>query len=122
MSKTLKWLEEESYRLEKECNENSNLYKTVNNSFLEGFNYALANIQALEEIKLNDNQRIVLKWLKKNTCKRKKPVYPMNLVRKSVAKMPAEIVSHYNHLSDREEFEVLVAFAEWGLEQEETEK
>lgn len=70
---------------------------------------------------LNDNQRIVLKWLKENTCKRKKPVYPMNLVRKSVAKMPAEIVSHYNHLSDREEFEVLVAFAEWGLEQEEAE-
>lgn len=71
---------------------------------------------------LNDNQRIVLKWLKENTCKHKKPVYPMNLVRKSVAKMPTEIVSHYNHLSDREEFEVLVAFAEWGLEQEETEK
>ena len=121
MSKTLKWLEEESYRLEKECNENSNLYKTVNNSFLEGFNYALANIQALEEIKLNNNQRIVLKWLKENTCKRKKPVYPMNLVRKSVAKMPVKIVSHYNHLSDREEFEVLAAFAEWGLEQEEAE-
>ena len=70
---------------------------------------------------LNDNQRIVLKWLKENTCKGKKPVYPMNLVRKSVAKMPTEIVSHYNHLSDREEFEVLVAFAEWGLEQEEAE-
>lgn len=70
---------------------------------------------------LNDNQKIVLKWLKENTCKGKKPVYPMNLIRKSVAKMPTEIVSHYNHLSDREEFEVLVAFAEWGLEQEEAE-
>lgn len=68
---------------------------------------------------LNDNQQIVLEWLKEKTCKCNKPVYPMNLVRKAVEKMPVEIVNYYDHLSDREEFQVLAAFAQWGLEQEE---
>ncbi len=47
MSKAFKWLEAESDRLEKECNENNDPHKTVNHSFLEGFNYALLNAQAL---------------------------------------------------------------------------
>lgn len=64
MSKALKWLEAESDRLEKECNENNDLHKTVNHSFLEGFNYALLNAQDLEQIQLDDNQQIVLQWLK----------------------------------------------------------
>lgn len=72
-----------------------------------------------EHSELNDNQKIVLEWLKEKTCKCNKPVYPMNLVRKAVEKMPIEIVNYYDHLSDREEFEVLAAFAQWGLEQEE---
>ena len=36
VSKVLKWLEEESDRLTEECHSNSDPYKTVNNSFLEG--------------------------------------------------------------------------------------
>ncbi|EOA3813503.1 MAG: hypothetical protein SPG88_12765 [Enterococcus hirae] len=68
MSRALKWLEEESDRLEKECDENSDPRKTVNHSFVEGFNYALLNAQALEQIQLDDNQKIVLDWLK----------YPLN--------------------------------------------
>ncbi|EME3588399.1 hypothetical protein QL845_001044 [Enterococcus faecium] len=117
----MKWLEAESDRLEKECNENNNPHKTVNHSFLEGFNYALLNAQDLEQIQLDDNQKIVLEWLKEKTCRCNKPVYPMNLVRKVVETMPAVIVNHYDHLSDREEFQVLAAFAQWGLEQEEAE-
>lgn len=64
MSEALEWLKAESDRLEKECNENSDPHKIVNHNFLEGFNYALANVQALEETELNDNQKIVLDYLK----------------------------------------------------------
>lgn len=64
MSEILKWLEEESERLIEECNSNSDPYKTVNNSFLEGFNYALANIQGLEQPQLNENQKLLLEDLK----------------------------------------------------------
>lgn len=60
MSKVLKWLEEESDRLTEECHSKSDPYKTVNNSFLEGFNYALANVQGLEQPQLNENQQIVI--------------------------------------------------------------
>ncbi|MCU7701422.1 hypothetical protein ODV97_18090 [Enterococcus gallinarum] len=42
MSKALKWLEIEAERLEKECDTNDYLFKTVNHSFIQGFNYALA--------------------------------------------------------------------------------
>ncbi|QED60901.1 hypothetical protein FUT28_14930 [Enterococcus durans] len=58
MSEALEWLKAESDRLEKECNENSDPHKIVNHNFLEGFNYALANVQALEETELNDNQKV----------------------------------------------------------------
>ena len=68
MSKVLKWLETESERLEKECDTNDDQFKTVNHSFIQGFNYALANVEVieLEESKLNENQQIVLDWLKAN--------------------------------------------------------
>ena len=64
MSEVLNWLEEESDRLTEECHSNADPHKTVNNSFLEGFNYALANVQGLEQPQLNENQQIVLEWLK----------------------------------------------------------
>ncbi|WP_165004482.1 MULTISPECIES: hypothetical protein [unclassified Enterococcus] len=83
--------------------------------------YELVDSLVKDEPQLNDNQKIVLEWLKEKTCKCNKPVYPMNLVRKAVEKMPVEIVNYYDHLSDREEFQVLAAFAQWGLEQEEKE-
>ena len=60
MSKVLKWLEDEADRLLEECDSNHDPYKTVNNSFLEGFNYALANVQGLEQPQLNENQQIVI--------------------------------------------------------------
>lgn len=60
MSKVLKWLEEESNRLTEECHSNHDPYKTVNNSFLEGFNYAAAHVEALEQPQLNENQQIVI--------------------------------------------------------------
>ncbi|MFN6652287.1 hypothetical protein ACK4CI_17445 [Enterococcus gallinarum] len=62
----LKWLEEESERLIEECNSNADPYKSVNNSFLEGFNYALANVQGFEQTRLNENQQIAIKNAKKS--------------------------------------------------------
>ncbi|OQO85053.1 hypothetical protein BH739_12015 [Enterococcus casseliflavus] len=63
VSKVLKWLEEESDRLTEECHSNSDPYKTVNNSFLEGFNYALANVQGLEQPQLNENQKSIEEYV-----------------------------------------------------------
>lgn len=65
MSKALKWLETESERLEKECDTNDDQFKTVNHSFIQGFNYALANVEVIEfeESKLNENQEYLLREL-----------------------------------------------------------
>lgn len=72
----MKWLEAEADRLEKEYIENDDPNKTVNHSFIEGFNYALVNLQAIEELELNDNQKIVLEWLKSETIlTREAPIY-----------------------------------------------
>lgn len=60
VSKVLKWLEDEADRLLEECDSNHDPYKSINNSFLEGFNYALANVQGLEQPQLNENQQIVI--------------------------------------------------------------
>lgn len=59
MSEVLKWLEEESDRLTEESLSNADPHKTVNNSFLEGFNYALANVQGLDQPQLNENQQMM---------------------------------------------------------------
>ncbi len=70
MSEVLNWLEEESDRLAEECHSNADPRKTVNNSFLEGFNYALANVQGLEQPQLNENQQIAINNAKKSFLKR----------------------------------------------------
>lgn len=59
----LKYLEAEADKLHEENFSSSDEFRTVNNSFVEGFNYALAIVQG-HEIKLNENQQIVLEWLK----------------------------------------------------------
>ncbi|RBS54735.1 hypothetical protein [Enterococcus faecium] len=118
MSKALKWLEAESDRLEKECNENNDPHKTINHSFLEGFNYALLNAQALEQIQLDDNQKVVLEWLEEYYTKSQWP-FPFYVLKHAANEMPANIFGFYDDFTMKEEFEVLAAFAQWGLEQEE---
>lgn len=124
MSKALKWLEAESDRLEKECNENNDPHKTVNHSFLEGFNYALLNAQDLEQIQLDDNQQIVLQWLKSETIlTREAPILSVNAFsdKNLLGKLPDKVRKAYKLLACKQEYEVLAAFAQWGLEQEEAE-
>ncbi|EOZ5810831.1 hypothetical protein ACQUI7_000490 [Enterococcus hirae] len=119
MSKALKWLEAEADRLEKEYIENDDPNKTVNHSFIEGFNYALVNLQAIEELELNDNQKIVLEWLKQ-TAPTGKPMQVVFWMMNNAAWGHLdELRDPLMELTDKQQFEVLVAFAQWGLEQEE---
>lgn len=124
MSKALKWLEAEADRLEKEYIENDDPNKTVNHSFIEGFNYALVNLQAIEELELNDNQKIVLEWLKSETIlTREAPILSVNAFsdKNLLGKLPDKVRKAYKLLDCKQEYEVLAAFAQWGLEQEEAE-
>lgn len=137
VSKVLKWLEEESDRLTEECHSNSDPYKTVNNSFLEGFNYALANVQGLEQPQLNENQQIVLEWLKSTWTERKNMHwFPFEVIKlldhqfavawgnvdfeefKQIEKAKPYIKA-YGELTAVEQLPVLQAFSQWALEQEE---
>ena len=124
MSKALKWLEAEADRLEKEYIENDDPNKTVNHSFIEGFNYALVNLQAIEELELNDNQKVVLEWLKSETIlTREAPILSVNAFsdKNLLGKLPDKVRKAYKLLDCKQEYEVLAAFAQWGLEQEEAE-
>lgn len=124
MSEALEWLKAESDRLEKECNENSDPHKTINNSFLEGFNYALANVQALEETELNDNQKIVLDYLKNEISENNLQYTLWSFTEDVYEKLEigaglASYIKAWEKLKEKQKFEVLAAFAQWGLGQEE---
>lgn len=121
MSEVLKWLEEESDRLTEESLSNADPHKTVNNSFLEGFNYALANVQGLDQPQLNENQQIVLEWLKADYIDddESNPINSIWLLHDYYTSVESlGVVTAYTKLTDREEAQVLQAFASW-LEQEE---
>ncbi|MDN3202478.1 hypothetical protein P0E66_15325 [Enterococcus faecalis] len=123
MSKVLKWLEIESERLEKECDTNDDQFKTVNHSFIQGFNYALANVEVieLEEPELNPNQQIVLDWLKES-CKLhglREVIEIMGFLSTTGGKMKYKQVAYaYGDLNDDELKQVLQAFSQWALEEE----
>lgn len=83
----------------------------------------LEDLRQLEKsIQFNDNQKIVLEWLK----------YPLNDIPNRFAKnyfayvtclflgqAPDKVLKAYQELSPEQQLEVLSAFAQWGLEQEE---
>ncbi|QNG05804.1 hypothetical protein FQ488_08915 [Enterococcus hirae] len=126
MSKALKWLEAEADRLEKEYIENDDSNKTVNHSFIEGFNYALVNLQAIEELKLNDNQKIVLEWLKNEISENDLQYTLWSFTEDVYEKLEIgagslSYVEAWEKLKEKQKFEVLAAFAQWGSEQEKTE-
>ena len=126
MSEALEWLKAESDRLEKECNENSDPHKIVNHNFLEGFNYALANVQALEETELNDNQKIVLDYLKNEISENNLQYTLWSFTEDVYEKLEigaglASYIKAWEKLKEKQKFEVLAAFAQWGLGQEEAE-
>ena len=70
---------------------------------------------------LNDNQKIVLEWLKL-TAPTGKPMQVVFWMMNNAAWGHLdELRDPLMELTDKEQFEVLAAFAQWGLEQEEAE-
>ena len=130
MSEVLKWLEEESDRLTEESLSSADPHKTVNNSFLEGFNYALANVQGLDQPQLNENQQIVLGQLKINAGSNGsliKAIHSLfnlltissNQLEKYCTEGLLKSKNALARLTRKQAAEVLSAFSKWALEQEE---
>ena len=73
---------------------------------------------------LNDNQKIVLEWLKSETIlTREAPILSVNAFsdKNLLGKLPDKVRKAYKLLDCKQEYEVLAAFAQWGLGQEEAE-
>ncbi|MFS0967948.1 phage integrase SAM-like domain-containing protein [Enterococcus thailandicus] len=45
--------------------------------------------------------------------------FPLFILKNAITDMPGNVFAFYNDLNEKEEFELLIGFAEWGLEQEE---
>lgn len=119
MSEVLKWLEEESDRLTEESLSSADPHKTVNNSFLEGFNYALANVQGLDQPQLNENQQIVLEWLKEEQTKNPElTIFGTLSVLFDESEnrfMNLDVIDALNDLSNSQQAGVFQAFSQWDL-------
>ena len=111
----LKYLDTEADKLHEENISSSDEFRTVNHSFVEGFNYALAIVQGFE-VELNENQQVVLEWLKKNS----EWGTPTGLIYELTKRnsMAAEyIITAHDQLNKLEQFQVLAAYAEWGMKE-----
>ncbi|NSN29706.1 hypothetical protein HRE00_13855 [Enterococcus faecalis] len=124
MSKALKWLETESERLEKECDTNDDQFKTVNHSFIQGFNYALANVEVieLEESELNEKQEYLLRELVCQFDTLGSPPRPFQavywLMNNGAWNGSSDLHKAITSLDNKQQAQVLRAFADW-IEQEE---
>lgn len=111
--KLLKYLDDEADKLHEENFSSSDEFRTVNHSFVEGFNYALAIVQGFE-IELNENQQIVLDYLKNiysDVYEDCSPLETMYLFGSRRA------WNEESELTEKEEFQLLAAFAEWGMKE-----
>lgn len=75
-----------------------------------------------EQPQLNENQKIVLERLKSETIlTREAPILSVNAFsdKNLLGKLPNKVRKAYKLLDCKQEYEVLAAFAQWGLEQEE---
>lgn len=63
------------------------------------------------DIELNENQQIVLEWLKSNSNALK---VPMLAIYELAGLADEKVRAAYRQLNREEEFQVLAAFAEWG--------
>lgn len=82
---------------------------------------AIRFIEEAQGSKLNENQQVVLEWLKVNNRETENPFETLNELREEVlysgySRDPIEEM--YWNLTKKEQFELLRAFAEWGLERE----
>ncbi len=87
----------------------------------------LEDLRQIEKsIQLNDNQKIVLEWLKEQVSIGSGLQYVLWEFTDNVYEDPAEYsvseqTKAWLELTEQEQFQVLAAFAQWGLEQEEKE-
>ncbi|EGP5130101.1 hypothetical protein UL360_001823 [Enterococcus faecium] len=85
----------------------------------------LENLRTLDEQpELNNNQKVVLEWLKSETIlTREAPILSVNAFsdKNLLGKLPDKVRKAYKLLDCKQEFEVLAAFAQWGLEREKAE-
>lgn len=89
--------------------------------FETSYNFAnnLADELLASNIQLNDNQKIVFEWLKL-TAPTGKPMQVVFWMMNNAAWGHLdELRDPLMELTDKQQFEVLTAFAQWGLEQEE---
>ena len=89
--------------------------------FETSYNFAnnLADELLASNIQLNDNQKIVFEWLKL-TAPTGKPMQVVFWMMNNAAWGHLdELRDPLMELTDKKQFEVLAAFAQWGLEQEE---
>ena len=94
--------------------------------FFESRNWGEYDIEVYEyhQPQLNENQQIVLEWLKSETIlTREAPILSVNAFsdKNLLGKLPDKVRKAYKLLACKQEYEVLSAFAQWGLEQEEAE-
>ncbi|EGO8428675.1 hypothetical protein ER576_11725 [Enterococcus faecalis] len=121
----MKWLETEAERLEKECDTNADPFKTVNHSFIQGFNYALANVEVieLEESELNEKQEYLLRELVCQFDTFSSPPTPFQavywLMHNGAWDGSLDIRKAITALDDKQQAQVLRTFADW-IEQEES--
>ena len=78
----------------------------------------------IPKTQLNDNQKIVLEWLKKQRIQKDGLILPpmesiSNLLL-CIQRSSGDIFRCFASMSGKQQFEVLTAFAQWGLEQEES--
>lgn len=95
---------------------------------IEGKSYTASEfnkaVEMLKQPQLNDNQKIVLEWLKSETIlTREAPILSVNAFsdKNLLGKLPDKVRKAYKLLACKQEYEVLSVFAQWGLEQEEAE-
>ncbi|MGL9869221.1 hypothetical protein [Enterococcus sp. DIV0691] len=82
----------------------------------------LEDLRELEgQIKLNDNQKIVLEWLKENESANGPIRNIFWMINNTAWGHLDELSDPLMELNDDQQFEVLAAFAQWGLGQEEAE-
>lgn len=64
---------------------------------------------------MNKKQLAILEWLKNNSLEMK---FPIDTIGSIYEDLPGYLISAHEQLTRKEEFEVLRAFAEWGLKED----
>lgn len=93
--------------------------KEVREHYLNNAKRFINEAEKEQEIQLNEDQQIVLEWLKaySDSDNGDKPIsstwYMLHLISENL--LEKRVRNSYFNLTEKQQFEVLQAFAEWGL-------